>query len=43
MRIVIGAWRRPREGEEYCKVTRVAFTNVAADPAHKSRPLPMED
>jgi hypothetical protein len=43
MHSVIGAWRRPREDEEYCEVTRAAFTDVAADPAHNSDPLPMED
>ncbi|HWK46568.1 MAG TPA: acyl-CoA thioesterase [Stellaceae bacterium] len=42
MRILIEAWRRPRDGDEMVQVTRATFTFVAIDQHRRSRPVPPE-
>lgn len=40
MKILIEAWRRPREGDEMIKVTQAVFTFVAIGEDRRPRPLP---
>ncbi|NLH80391.1 MAG: acyl-CoA thioesterase [Phyllobacteriaceae bacterium] len=40
MRILIEAWRRPRESDEMVKVTQAVFTFVAIGEDRRPRPLP---
>lgn len=40
MRIAVEAWRRPRDGVEFCKVTEAAFTFVALGADRRPRPVP---
>ena len=39
MRIVVEAWRRPRDGPDTVKVTEAAFTFVAIDQSGRPRPI----
>ena len=40
MKILIEAWRRPREDDEMIKVTQAVFTFVAIGEDRRPRPLP---
>ena len=40
MKILIEAWRRPREGDDMVKVTQAVFTFVAIGEDRRPRPLP---
>ncbi len=40
MKIDVEAWRRARDSEDTCRVTRATFTFVAVTEARKPRPVP---
>jgi acyl-CoA thioesterase YciA len=40
IKLMVSAWRRPRDGEQHIQVTQALFTFVAIDEERRPRPVP---